>query len=305
MLEEVAAMSGRQAVSLAGETPLGVLAAILEGAEKLISNDTGTIHLAAAVGTPTVGIYIGPAAAKDTAPYGNGHLIVEADLSCAPCGYHDRCACPTCAKQITVEHIFSLAMTTANESHEVAGNMQGIRVYRTQVGHDGQFSLILLNSCSTGMRTENRNYYRNFWNTLLAPNNGDSRAEEINSAHLPSLEPAGLFELRHLLETAQHAFLQLNLQHRRGPRDAKALSDMLRMQAQWQNDLHPFMNKFPQLSPFIRYLLVKLSMVDSDNLEYYLSDMAGILSAFEQGVKLMDPNQRDKNSIKKADVCAA
>jgi ADP-heptose:LPS heptosyltransferase len=42
---------------LAGRTSLSTLAAILAGARLVVSNDSGPLHLAAAVGAPTVGIY--------------------------------------------------------------------------------------------------------------------------------------------------------------------------------------------------------------------------------------------------------
>lgn len=47
----------RPARDLAGVLDLGGLAALLERAALLLSNDTGPLHLAAAIGTPCVGIF--------------------------------------------------------------------------------------------------------------------------------------------------------------------------------------------------------------------------------------------------------
>ena len=44
-------------LDLSGQAPLGVLGALLEAADLVVTNDTGPMHLAAAVGTPTVAIF--------------------------------------------------------------------------------------------------------------------------------------------------------------------------------------------------------------------------------------------------------
>jgi heptosyltransferase-2 len=80
---------------LAGRTPIPVLSALLARSRCLVSNDTGTGHVAAAVGTPVVTIFGPTVPAFGYAPYGRDHRIVEhADLSCRPCHAHGPDACP-------------------------------------------------------------------------------------------------------------------------------------------------------------------------------------------------------------------
>jgi len=63
------------AVSLAGETSLPVLAALLERAVLLVTNDSGPMHMAAALGIPLV-VPFGPATPDRTGPRGrNTHLV--------------------------------------------------------------------------------------------------------------------------------------------------------------------------------------------------------------------------------------
>ncbi|MBW1740029.1 MAG: glycosyltransferase family 9 protein [Deltaproteobacteria bacterium] len=77
--------------NLIGKTSIGRLAAFLESCHCLVSNDTGPMHLAAAVGTKTVGLFFGHAHFAETAPYGKGHLVFQPNISCAPCNWKQEC----------------------------------------------------------------------------------------------------------------------------------------------------------------------------------------------------------------------
>lgn len=83
--ELAAEVASGVALDLSGRTDLLLLAAGLEACDLLITNDTGPMHLAAAVGTPTLSIQ-GPGDPRETAPLGHGHrLLRRADLPCVPC----------------------------------------------------------------------------------------------------------------------------------------------------------------------------------------------------------------------------
>lgn len=71
-------------LNLAGKTTVGELAGVLKMAACFIGVDTAALHIAAAVGTPTIGLF-GPSAAVSWAPRGNDHRVVTADLPCIPC----------------------------------------------------------------------------------------------------------------------------------------------------------------------------------------------------------------------------
>src|SRR5205085_12505815 len=53
------------------------LAAVARRASVMVAGDTGPLHLAAAVGTPCVGLY-GPTSAARNGPYGTGHRVLAA-----------------------------------------------------------------------------------------------------------------------------------------------------------------------------------------------------------------------------------
>ena len=90
-IEKITARMQTKAVNLAGETTLPELAYLYQKALLLVTTDSGPMHLAAAVGTPVVALF-GPTDPRRTGPYGDGHIIIRADLPCSPCL---RRKCPT------------------------------------------------------------------------------------------------------------------------------------------------------------------------------------------------------------------
>ena len=63
---------------VAPSTTLPELAALTRRARLLVAGDTGPLHIAAAVGTPCVGLY-GPTSGLRNGPYGAGHRVLQAD----------------------------------------------------------------------------------------------------------------------------------------------------------------------------------------------------------------------------------
>lgn len=83
-------------VSLAGETKLSELAAILSKTELLISSDTGVAHLAASVGTKLIGLFFGPALSHETAPYTDKLKVIQGLAPCGPCTENLGCQRAAC-----------------------------------------------------------------------------------------------------------------------------------------------------------------------------------------------------------------
>jgi lipopolysaccharide heptosyltransferase II len=107
--------SGRPAMNLAGRTTLKQLASLLRGVDLLVSNDSGPLHLAAAVGTPVVGIYTctspilsGPAVSPKAEL---GQILVSTAVPCAA-SYCKRCPLTgsdhlSCLAELSVERVWS------------------------------------------------------------------------------------------------------------------------------------------------------------------------------------------------------
>lgn len=89
--------------------PLRNLLALIYRCGLLICNNSGPLHIATAVETPTVSM-MGPSLPHRWWPYGPGHVVIRKDLPCMPCnrGY---CRLKThrCMELITVEEVFEAA----------------------------------------------------------------------------------------------------------------------------------------------------------------------------------------------------
>lgn len=74
----------RGVIDVTGQTSVLQLAALLTYCDVLVTNDTGPMHLACAVGTPVVAIF-GSTNPDTTAPLGPNSIIVRANMTCRPC----------------------------------------------------------------------------------------------------------------------------------------------------------------------------------------------------------------------------
>lgn len=97
------------AISIAGETSLFESAEILALADLLVCNDSGAMHMAAAAGVPTVAIF-GPTVLDfGYRPWQDRARVVQAEVSCRPCGKHGAKSCPLgtheCMKKVSAESV--------------------------------------------------------------------------------------------------------------------------------------------------------------------------------------------------------
>lgn len=92
----VTALMRTKAIDLTGQTPVGLLPGLLRRAAVLVTNDSGPMHIAAAVGTPVVALF-GPTDPVRTGPYGTGHVVLSHAVECRPCFRRD------CAHAVPLE----------------------------------------------------------------------------------------------------------------------------------------------------------------------------------------------------------
>ncbi|MGM0441624.1 MAG: glycosyltransferase family 9 protein [Elusimicrobiota bacterium] len=81
-------------INLTGKTNIKELAAAVSWVDIMLSNDSGLIHVGAALGKPVVAIFGPTVPDMGFAPYGNIHKIIEVPLECRPCSLHGPRRCP-------------------------------------------------------------------------------------------------------------------------------------------------------------------------------------------------------------------
>ena len=79
---------------LAGRTGIDELPALLAALTLFVGNNSGPHHLAAALGTPTVGVHSGVVSAREWGPVGPTAVAVQREMSCAPCYLAKASDCP-------------------------------------------------------------------------------------------------------------------------------------------------------------------------------------------------------------------
>jgi len=131
---------------LLGRTSPAVLAAYLQHLDLLITNDTGPMHLAAAMGTACLALFLASARVQDTGPVGTGHVILEPRLDCNPCPAP--CPQPRCHQAITPEAVSWFARELLNRETLAPGaeadSWRTMRVYVSSTDPQGYHAYLPL-----------------------------------------------------------------------------------------------------------------------------------------------------------------
>lgn len=116
MGEKLSAMLQAPHENLVGKTRLAELITKLRQCQLLLTNDTGTMHLAAALGIPTVSIF-GSTCPVETGPLGERHTVIQHKVPCSPCFERE---CPfghyDCMTKVMPAEVAAAVLKTAGVS---------------------------------------------------------------------------------------------------------------------------------------------------------------------------------------------
>jgi len=111
----IAAVAGPRAVDLCGASPLPLSAALLARSALLVTNDTGVMHLAAAVGTPCAVAFSARDLPVRWTPWGEGHAVLRRAVPCSPC-WLERCPHDDrCLDEIAVDEVWRAVRSLAGQ----------------------------------------------------------------------------------------------------------------------------------------------------------------------------------------------
>lgn len=119
LLRQIAAELPDPKPLIISDAPLGLLPALLAELRLFISNDSGLMHLAVAVGTPTIGIFGPTHPALGFAPTGKHTRTLHHPVWCSPCSLHGSKPCfrsrRFCLEGITPEQVVRVADALLNQ----------------------------------------------------------------------------------------------------------------------------------------------------------------------------------------------
>ncbi|MBO5490862.1 MAG: glycosyltransferase family 9 protein [Desulfovibrio sp.] len=174
-------------VNAIGKTDLETLAALICRSRLLITNDTGTMHLAAGLGTACLAIFLATAQPCDTGPYLPGCCCLEPALPCHPCPYNRPCPHElACVTRISPQRAGDLALARLVhgtwDAAPLAGIEQEARIWLTDQDDRG-FALVRR---LTALPPDDRSLWlaqqRFFWRQLLDDMTGMSSAATTDDA---------------------------------------------------------------------------------------------------------------------------
>ena len=159
-------------VNAVGKTDLTQLAALLCRSRLLLTNDTGTMHLAAGLGVTCLAIFLATAQPCDTGPYLPGCCCLEPALPCHPCPFGR--PCPNnlaCVGHIRPQSVEALALAWLDTGRwdtaplELAG--REARVWQTELDKDDFITVRCLSAHAAEDRSQWLAQQRDFWRQIL------------------------------------------------------------------------------------------------------------------------------------------
>jgi len=153
------------AVSAVGGTSIEELFSLLKRCSLLVTNDTGTMHFAAAGGVPSIMLCTGPAFFRGTGPYSAGNLALQADIPCAPCRYNFNCPDPVCREILSVDAVYD-ACCAMLQGMRPDNSGHGVKIYRSFFGDDGYLDWERCDGGDAGNEALSERYGR-MWKSCL------------------------------------------------------------------------------------------------------------------------------------------
>lgn len=126
-------------VNKMGKTTLPELLSLIQSAKLVITNDTGIMHLAAALHIPVLETSTGQILFSETGPYGKKHHLFQSEVDCIPCSFNTVCPNQICKEEIAANELAHAAISILknkpvepSESEHKRNILTGINLYGFQ-----------------------------------------------------------------------------------------------------------------------------------------------------------------------------
>ncbi|MDR3358736.1 MAG: glycosyltransferase family 9 protein [Desulfovibrio sp.] len=183
-------------VNAVGRTDIPELAAVLGRMRLLVTNDTGTMHLAAGLGIPCLAFFLATAQPWDTAPCLPNCCCLEPALSCHPCAYGETCrhghACLMSISPHAVETMILGHIRDGSWNEPAPAMRKQARIWLTAVDDRGFAALRSLSGHDAEDRSRWLVQQHLMWRQILDDLDGRKEPESgpETKNFLPGLSPA-------------------------------------------------------------------------------------------------------------------
>jgi ADP-heptose:LPS heptosyltransferase len=279
--DEFAAITG--VVSAIGQTDVPELASLLSSCDLLISNDSGPMHVAAAVKTPVIAVTVGSALGSETAPYGEGHLVIEPDSACFPCSPQLTCNHTACAARIPVDAVAVLAQWRLGlRNAPPPDDLAGMHVYQTGFSpQDGCLSLSRLFNAIPSERDELNRLMRPAWLAVL-----EKRAYERADVAVPAELAQGAKAAVPLARRLQSMARQLASAAEHASHSLSAVENLGRLISRAESEITTVLNRHGLLRSLLAYMTIARASLTADDLQNQARETAGI---YQRLSRLLSP----------------
>ena len=233
--DEFESMAPGLATRLFGKTSIPQLAAILEQARVLVTNDTGTMHVAAAMKCPVVLVSVGFVHFRETGPYGEGHLAVERRREHVGAALIDPGA-QDLYTAISPELVEQVVVYSVGEERESAIDVGSplwshADVYRSAFAPDGCLEWYPLLRRPVDERAVLLIAYRSMWLHVLRETYDAAREGESVCAMLACFDCGDVAAIVPVIDAAREAFAGLCALSQRGVVESESLVSALERRA--------------------------------------------------------------------------
>ncbi len=195
IINRIVEQTGPENIGIAaGKTSLSQLGGLLKECEILVTGDTGTMHMAVAVGRPVVSMFLASALGFETGPYSEGNIVLQPVISCGPCNPNKPCARPDCHDLIDPEFLAELTMLRIKGDIRVLpqelANQRNLVIFRTFFDAQGFFDMEPLNVATEDVRlVKFRQAYRKLWLDDLGEYKVDETVDTKSKKPLTMYDP--------------------------------------------------------------------------------------------------------------------
>ncbi len=170
LARKIAELSGKNIIDATGKTTMQNLAAFIAKCSILVTNDTGTMHIATAAGVPVIELSLGPVNFIETGPYGRNNIVIQTTAECAPCSFSVSCKNEICKKTIQPEDVVLSLEVLLGEKNicelKHREYFKNSNVFLTVFDDDGFLDSISPKKITLTKTAFWREIYRTFWKKI-------------------------------------------------------------------------------------------------------------------------------------------